>query len=83
MTADCMAVVVGMDAYRALCLVVVAINAAIKPPPRKAHAGPRHGRAVPSLSGVGGGLGVACGRVGGVVAGLGEERGVEGGGRGW
>ena len=71
MVADCMVVVVVvMHANWALCLVVVAINAAIERP-RVVHAGPRHGWAVPSLGGVGGGRGVACGRVVGVVAGLG------------
>ena len=53
MVADCMvAVVVVMHANWALCLVVVAINAAIERP-RVAHAGPRHGWAVTSLGGVG------------------------------
>ena len=43
-----------------------------------AHAGTGHGWAVPALGGVGGGRGVAYGRVVGVVAALGEEVGVEG-----
>ena len=55
-----------------LCSVWVAINAAIERT-RVVHAGPRHGWAVPSLGGVLGGRGVACGRVVGVVAGLGER----------
>ena len=55
-------------------MVVVAINAAIERP-RVAHAGPRHGWAVPTLGGVGGGRVAACGRVVGVVAGV-EELGV-------
>ena len=73
MVADCMVVVVVvMHANWTLCLVVVAINAAIEHP-RVAHAGPSHGWAVPSLGGVGGGKGGACGRVVGVVAGLQED----------
>ena len=55
-----------------LCSVWVAINAAIERT-RVAHAGPRHGWAVPTHGGVGGGRVGACGRVVGVVAGLGEE----------
>ena len=55
-----------------LCSVWVAINAAIERT-RVVHAGPRHGWAVPTLGGVEGGRVVACGRVVGVVAGLGEE----------
>ena len=39
------------------------------------HAGPRHGWAVSTLGGVGGGRVGACGRVVGVVAGV-EELGV-------
>ena len=75
MAADCMVVVVVvMHANWALCLVVVAIDATIERP-RVAHAGPRHGWAVTSLGGVGGGRGGACGRVVGVVAGV-EELGV-------
>ena len=75
MAADCMVVVVVvMHANWALCLVVVAINAAIERP-RVAHAGPRHGWAVPTLGGVGGGRVAACGRVVWVVAGV-EELGV-------
>ena len=73
MVVDCMVVVVVvMHANWALCLVVVAIDATIERP-RVAHAGPRHGWAVTSLGGVGGGRGGACGRVVGVVAGLQEE----------
>ena len=54
--------------------VWVPINAAIEPR-RMAHAGTGHGWAVPALGGVGGGCGVAFGRVVGVVAGV-EEGGV-------
>ena len=50
-----------------LCSVWVAINAAIERT-RVVHAGPRHGWAVATLGGVGGGRVVACGRVVGVVA---------------
>ena len=57
-----------------LCSVWVAINAAIERA-RVVHAGPKHGWAVPTLGGVGGGRVVACGRVVGVVAGV-EELGV-------
>ena len=55
-----------------LCSVWVAINAAIERT-RVVHAGPRHGWAVPTLGGVGGGRVAACGRVVGVVAALDEE----------
>ena len=55
-----------------LCSVWVAINAAIERT-RVVHAGTRHGWAVPTLGGVGGGRMAACGRVVGVVAVLGEE----------
>ena len=55
-----------------LCSVWVAINAAIERT-RVVHAGPRHGWAVTTLGGVGGGRVVACGRVVGVVAGVEEE----------
>ena len=55
-----------------LCSVWVAINAAIERT-RMVHAGPRHGWAVTTLGGVGGGRVAACGRVVGVVAGLQED----------
>ena len=61
-----------------LCSVWFAINAVIQRP-RVVHAGPRHGWAVTSLGGVGGGRVVACGRVVGVVAGLEEGGGGCGG----
>eukprot|EP00620_Florenciella_sp_RCC1587_P015898 CAMPEP_0182556016 /NCGR_PEP_ID=MMETSP1324-20130603/427_1 /TAXON_ID=236786 /ORGANISM="Florenciella sp., Strain RCC1587" /LENGTH=133 /DNA_ID=CAMNT_0024767839 /DNA_START=140 /DNA_END=540 /DNA_ORIENTATION=- len=64
----------GSAAWLGLCSVWVAINAAIERT-RVVHAGPRHGWAVPTLGGVGGGRVVACGRVVGVVAGV-EELGV-------
>ena len=57
-----------------LCSVWVAINAAIERT-RMVHAGPRHGWAVSTLGGVGGGRVAACGRVVGVVARV-EELGV-------
>ena len=62
----------AVRAWLGLCSVWVAINAAIERT-RVVHAGPRHGWAVATLGGVGGGRVVACGRVVGVVAGLGEE----------
>ena len=62
----------ALRAWLGLCSVWVAINAAIERT-RAVHAGPRHGRAVPTLDGVGGGRVVACGRVVGVVAGVEEE----------
>ena len=61
-----------MRAWLGLCSVWVAINAAIERA-RMVHAGPKHGSAVQTLGGVGGGRVVACGRVVGVVAGLGED----------
>ena len=64
----------ALRAWLGLCSVWVAINAAIERT-RVVHAGPRHGWAVATLGGVGGGRVVACGRVVGVVAGV-EELGV-------
>ena len=61
-----------LRAWLGLCSVWVAINAAIERT-RVVHVGPRHGWAVLTLSGVGGGRAVACGRVVGVVAALEEE----------
>ena len=73
MVTGCMVVVVVVvRAWRVLCSVWFAINAVIERP-CVAHAGPRHRWAVTALGGVGGGRGVACGRVVGVVAGLGER----------
>ena len=64
----------ALRAWLGLCSVWVAINAAIERT-RVVHAGPRHGWAVTTLGGVGGGRVAACGRVVGVVAGV-EELGV-------
>ena len=64
----------ALRAWLGLCSVWVAINAAIERT-RVVHAGPRHGWAVSTLGGVGGGRVAACGRVVGVVAGV-EELGV-------
>ena len=71
----------ALRAWLGLCSVWVAINAAIERT-RVVHAGPRHGRAVTTLGGVGGGRMAVCGRVVGLVAGVEGEGGVEGGGRG-
>jgi hypothetical protein len=65
----------ALRAWLGLCSVWVAINAAIERT-RVVHAGPKHGWAVPTLGGVGGGRVAACGRVVGVVAGV-EEEGVQ------
>ena len=61
-----------LRAWLGLCSVWVAINAVIERT-RVVHAGLRYGWAVPTLGGVSGGRVVACGRVVGVVGGLGEE----------